>query len=197
MANILTTKDDVKLYLEDIAGTSQFDALLDAIILAVSQRFELAANRKLFTATHIELHNGGHSRIYVKNPPVTAITSITYAWNYDFDNGTLLLPAEYILDPSDKKNVIYSTYGTFIGGEDTLKVVYVGGYISADSTACNIPDTVKNAAAQQVVFMFKNRKNPGFDNILVGDGTIHKVTNNWFLPEVMDVIKQLRVRNIY
>lgn len=197
MANILTTRDEVKLYLEDTAGTSSFDALLDAIILAVSQKFELAANRKLFTASRTELHSGGKPRIYVKCPPITTITSITYASNYDFATGTVLGAAEYVLDPSDNKNVIYSTYGVFPGYTDDLKVIYVGGYIGADLTTTNIPDYVKHAATQQVLYLFKNRKNVGLDNISIGDGVIQKVNNSWFLPEVQDVIRKLRIRNVY
>ena len=199
MANVLTTKEEVKQYLEDTAGTNTFDALLDAIILAVSQRFELAANRKLFLATRTEIHNGGSPRIYVKSPPITTITSITYAENYDFANGTVLAASEYTLDPSDYKNAIYSTFGWFIGGAESLKVIYQGGYVSADSTSpvTNIPDFIRNAAAQQVVFMFKNRKNIGIDSINIGDGIITKVTNRWFVPEVQDVIRQLRIGNIH
>jgi hypothetical protein len=199
MPNVLTTKEEVKLLLEDIAGTNTFDALLDAIILAVSQRFELAANRKLFTATRTEIHHGGKPRIYVKNPPITAITSITYADNYDFTNGTILAASEYVLDPSDDKNAIYSTFGCFVGGYDSLKVVYVGGYVSADSVspATNIPDWIRHAATQQAVYMFKNRKNLGLDNVNIGDGILVKTTQRWFLPEVQDVLKQLRIRNIH
>jgi hypothetical protein len=199
MPNVLTTKEEVKLHLEDTAGTNTFDALLDAIILAVSQRFELAANRKLFTATRTEIHSGGTPRIYVKNPPITAITSITYAGNYDFANGSLLAASEYVLDPSDDKNVIYSTYGCFIGGKDCLKVIYVGGYVSADSVSptTNIPDWIRHAATQQVVYMFKNRKNLGLDNVNIGDGILVKTTQRWFLPEVQDVIKKLRIGNIH
>lgn len=197
MSNILTTKDEVKLYLEDTAGTSSFDALLDAIILGVSQKFELAANRKLFSATRTELHDGGKARIYVKNPPITSITSITYGESYDFVNGQLLGAAEYVLDPGDNKNVIYSTYGVFPGHCEDLKVVYVGGYIGADEVATNIPEYVKQAATQQVIYLFKNRKNVGLDNVNIGDGILQKVNNSWFLPEVQDVIRKLRIRNIY
>lgn len=102
-----------------------------------------------------------------------------------------------MLDPSDNKNVIYSTYGVFPGYTDDLKVIYVGGYIGADLTTTNIPDYVKHAATQQVLYLFKNRKNVGLDNISIGDGVIQKVNNSWFLPEVQDVIRKLRIRNVY
>jgi hypothetical protein len=204
MPNVLTTKDEVKLHLEDTAGTSTFDALLDAIILAVSQRIELASNRKLFTATRTEIHSGGTPRIYVKCPPITSITSIIYGPGYQFTNGQELSVTEYLVDPSENKNVIYSTYGCFPGGEDSLKVTYVGGYISADTAdpdldeqPSNIPDWLKHAATQQVVYMFKNRKNLGLDNVNIGDGILVKTTQRWFLPEVQDVLKQLRIRNIH
>jgi len=197
MANILTTKEEVKKYLEDTAGTSSFDALLDAIILGVSQKFELAANRPLFTQTRVELHHGGQSRIYVASPPITAITSIIYATNYDFANGVTLDATEYVLDPSDRKNVIYSTFGVFIGGIDSLKVTYVGGYVGADVSTTNIPESVKQAAALQCVYLFKNRKTIGFDNTTMGDGVLTKVTNRWLLPDVLDVIRAIRINNIY
>lgn len=197
MANVLTTKEEVKKYLEDTAGTNTFDALLDAIILGVSQKFELAANRPLFTATRVELHNGGCSRLYVKSPPVTAITSIVYAVDYNFAAGTILSPSEYVIDPSDRKNAIYSTFGAFPGGYECLKLTYTGGFIPADTTDTNIPESVKQAATLQAVYLFKNRKTIGFDNTNIGEGILSKVTNRWFLPDVLDVIRAIRVNNIY
>lgn len=198
MPQVLTTKEQVKIWLEDTVGTSSFDALLDEIVLAVSQRIELAANRKLFNTEYVELHDGGTPRIYVKNPPITKITKIVYAYNYDFANGFTLGTSEYVLDPTDHKNCIYSTFGAFLSGPDSLKVTYEGGYISADEVDTNIPPALRAAAALQAVYLFKNRKTIGFDNVEVGTGGIvHKITSNWLLPEVMDMVKQLRVRNIY
>jgi hypothetical protein len=197
MANVLTTKEEVKKYLEDTAGTSSFDALLDAIILGVSQKFEYAANRPLFTGTRAELKNGGSSRIYLNAPPATSITSIVYAPDYDFDNGQVLGAAEYVLDPSDKKNCVYSTYGVFPGGCDSLRVIYIGGYIPADTVGTTVPEMVKQAATLQTVYLFKNRKTIGFDNMTIGEGVLTKVTNRWLLPDVLDVIRAIRVQNIY
>lgn len=197
MSNILTTKEEVKKYLEDTAGTNQFDALLDSLILGVSQRFESASNRKLFSGSKVELHDGGCARLYVQGAPITAITSIIYGDGYDFTNGTVLTAAEYALDPSDKKNAIYSTFGVFPGGQDALKVTYVGGYVGADLNTSTVPEIIKMAATQQVIYLWKNRKTIGFDNVLIGEGVMSKVSNRWLLPEVQDVIKALRYRNIH
>lgn len=196
MANILTTVDLVKEMLEDTAGTSSFDALLGDLILGVSQKFETALNRKLFEAEYTEIHSGGSPRIHVKNPPITEIASITYAPYYDFANGTVLATTEYTVDPTSYANKIYSTFGCFIGGEDMLKVVYTGGYLPADDEDCNIPEIVKQAATMQVVYMFKNRKTFGLDHVKFGDGIIQKVNNKWLLPEVQEVLTQMRYRNI-
>jgi len=197
MSNVLTTKEQVKLHLEDLGGSSSFDTLFDALILAVSQRIELAANRKLFTATRTELHHGGRSRIYVKCPPITSITSITYGPNFNFTIGTVLGVSEYVLDPTDNKNVIYSTYGNFPGGCDELKVVYVGGYVGADVSTTNIPKSLVDAATRQVVYLFKNRGSIGLDNVNLGDGLLQKINNRWLIPEVQDVVSQLRIRNVH
>lgn len=197
MAQVLTTKETIKLYLEDISGTNQFDALLDALILGVSQRIESASNRKLFSGSKVELHDGGCVRLYVQGAPITSITSIIYGDYYDFANGTVLTAAEYAIDPSDKKNAIYSTQGLFPGGKESLKVTYVGGYIGADLNTSTVPDLLKMAATQQVIYLWKNRKTIGFDNVLIGEGVMSKVSNRWLLPEVQDVIKTLRYRNIH
>jgi hypothetical protein len=198
MANVLTTKEEVKIWLEDTAGTNVFDALLDAIILAVSQKIELAVNRNLFSATYVELHNGGSTKIFVQAPPITSITSIVYAPDFDFANGVTLGASEYVLDPSDKHNCIYSTFGQFLSGEDALKITYVGGYIPADlPSTTNVPASLKNAATLQAVYLFKNRKTIGFDNVQVGEGVLSKVSNRWLLPEVLDLVRAMRARNIY
>lgn len=197
MANVLTTKEEVKKYLEDTAGTSSFDALLDAIILGVSQKFEFAANRPLFSQTRVELKSGGTSKLYISAPPITSITSIIYSPDYDFANGETLPATEYVLDPSDKKNCIYTKFGVFPGGMDSLKVTYVGGYVAADTANSNIPEMVKQAATLQAVYLFKNRKTIGFDNVNIGDGILSKVSNRWLLPESLDVIRAIRIQNIY
>jgi len=197
MANVLTTKEEVKIWCEDTAGTSVFDALLDAIILAVSQRIELAANRKLFNTAYVELHDGGGNKIFVKGPPITTVLSIVYAPDMDFANGVTLGTSEYLIDPSDKKNAIYSTFGHFLPGIEALKVSYTGGFNPADTVNSTVPAVVKAAATQQTVYLFKNRKTIGFDNIQVGEGVLSKVTNRWLLPEVQDVARALRIRNIY
>ncbi len=207
MANVLTTKTDVKIWLEDTAATSSFDALLDAIILAVSQRIEKATNRKLFRATYVELVDGGAARFFVRNPPIVSITSIIYIPTFDITNGVTLGTSEYTIDPSDRKNSVYSTFGKFLDGDQSHQVTYIGGYISADSVpdedadppvlASNIPDDLRSAATQQVVYTFKQRKSVGLDNIQMPDGVIHKTTQHALIAEVMDVVKQYRVRNIY
>ncbi len=198
MAQVLTTKEDVKIWLEDIAGVSSFDALLDALILTVSQKFELAANRKLFEAEYVELHDGGGRKIYVRNPPVTEIDSIIYVPNHDIVNGTALGTEEYVLDPSSKKDSIYSTFGQFLPGIEALQVTYTGGYVSADQgDDSTVPDFLRTAATQQVVYMFKNRKTLGLDNVDIGGSPVQKVNHRWLLPEVIDTLKQIRVRNIH
>lgn len=197
MAQVLCTKEDVKLFLEDVAGTSSFDSLIDAIILTVSQRIELAANRKLFSASYVELHDGGSAKLFVQNPPITSITSIVYAPDMDFANGVTLGVSEYVLDPSGKKNSIYSTFGRFLSGCEALRVTYIGGYIPADTTGTNIPPTLKQACINQTIYMFKNRKTVGLDSIQVGEGVISKITKDWLLPEVQDVARALRIRNVY
>lgn len=197
MAQVLCTKEDVKLFLEDAAGTSSFDSLIDAIILTVSQRIELAANRKLFSASYVELHDGGSAKLFVQNPPITSITSIVYAPDMDFANGVTLGVSEYVLDPSNKKNSVYSTFGRFLSGCEALRVTYIGGYIPADTTGTNIPPALKHAAINQTIYMFKNRKTVGLDSIQVGDGVISKITKEWLLPEVQDVARALRIRNVY
>lgn len=197
MASIFATKEDVKIYCEDVVGTSSFDSLLDAILLAVSQRIEMVANRKLFSTTYTELHDGGSQKLFVKNPPITSITSLTYAPDFDFSNGVVLGTSEYLLDPSDKKNSIYSTFGAFLPGCEALKVVYVGGYIGADVTGTNVPAALKQAAINQTIYMFKNRKTVGLDNVQIGEGVLSKITTHWILPEVQDLARALRVRNIF
>lgn len=194
--NVLTTKEEVKKYLEDTAGTNSFDALLDSIILGVSQRFEAAANRKLFSSSRVELHRGGSPRIYVRAAPIVSITSIIFAEDYDFAQGLTLGTSEYVIDPSEKKNAVYSTLGVFPGREDALKVTYVGGWVPASTTSSTVPEYVKQAATMQAIYIFKNRKTVGLDNIRIGDDITTKVTSRWLLPEVQDVIKSLRYRNI-
>jgi hypothetical protein len=56
---------------------------------------------------------------------------------------------------------------------------------------------IKQAATLQCVYLFKNRATIGFDNTNIGDGILSKVTNRWLLPDTLDVIRSIRVQNIY
>lgn len=127
----LTTKSRVKDRMELTA--TNFDDLLDRLILSVTARIEQMCNRRFIQATYTnELHDGSdiydtkRTILMVKNSPVQAITSVQYksglnsdpTWNsYDADDYDVDLTA----------GLLYFK-GSLPKGRQNVRITYTGGF---------------------------------------------------------------------
>lgn len=121
------------------------NVLLGIVVGAAQERIEAYCNRTFETATFTEYHDIGDAttrHIYVQNPPITSVTSLQY--DAQSDDPETVDSSDYITDTSSGKITLYNDEGYFGrgggGGEQSIKVVYVGGYAAAD-----MPDVVKLA----------------------------------------------------
>src|SRR5579875_3868416 len=74
----LTTLANVKSYLSPPLTTTADDALLSRLITAASQFIESWLNRTIASAAYTDTRNGtGGTRLFLRNRPVTAVSSLT------------------------------------------------------------------------------------------------------------------------
>lgn len=147
----LLTLDDLKVELS--TTTTDYDSLLTALASAVQSLFEEMTNRKVESATFTEYHDVTElqSRIFLKNYPVTSLTSVHNDTAWVYDDSTLIDSDDYTYDP-DSGTI--STLEYFQSGPRAIKVVYTGGYTSE-----TFPAGWKEIWVRQACEWFRQAKN--------------------------------------
>ena len=133
---------------------------VQALIVAAKQHIEQQLNRKLIKQTHTdELHDGnGETSIWINNPPITSVSSVTITESsfnsdsteteftsdkFDLDKPT----GEIRFKPGDFSS---GCNRTFPSGFQNVNVTYVGGYEETDEYL----HPIKLVLAEFVIEMF-------------------------------------------
>ena len=192
----LTTMAKVKALLE--LTETDWDGLIDELIVAVSERCASYCNRDFENRTRVEYHDGGGRYLYLSGMPVVgSISSIYGSDTWEWASGDLIGADDYFLHAS---GMVGYRYGAWPYGSKALKVTYIGGY-STFSTGGILPagynpppDDLEMAARTQVAYDFNRRKDVGLESVSFPDGTIQKVSSGEFLPSVKAVLNWYRIR---
>lgn len=190
----LTTLETVKTVHGDAELGVGYDEDLDLRILSVSARASSFCSRNFERGTYTEIHDGGEAKLYVDNPPIVSISSIVWDDFGDFTNGFTIPTVDYFI--VNRGWDIASTSGPFPGGDSGLRVIYIGGFLSASEASNLIPADLSYAIAEQVVYEFRRRKDTGLTDVTMPDGAITKVAEREFLPRVRDVLQHFKVHKI-
>jgi len=180
----LTTLAQVKALLQ--VTETDWDALLEELIGAISQRAGTYCNRDFESKVRVEYHYGGGQYLYLKGLPVISITSVYGSDTWEWGTDNLIPAADYQLLEA---GMLAYRYGNWPYGPKTLKVTYTGGY-AADA----IPADLEMAVRSQVAYDFNRRKDIGLESVSFPDGSIQKVNSGEFLPSVLAVLKRYRIK---
>jgi hypothetical protein len=127
----LTTKARIKERLDITA--SNFDDLLDRLILAVTDRIERYCNRRFMQATYTnELYDGcstsggSRSALIVKNAPILVLSSIQYKSGSN-ENPVWTSYDEDDYDVDMNLGIVYFK-GSIPKGRQNIRITYTGGY---------------------------------------------------------------------
>lgn len=154
------------------------DALIELYISAAREAAEHILGRALITQTWervLDAFPSDNGAIELLNPPIIAVTSVTYL-EAVAGASTVLASSAYVLDKESEPGYIVpatdtewpDTYDTV----NAVKVRYTAGY-DADGTLC--PTNIKHAILLRVAEAYRNREeaahigiNPGsaFHNLL-------------------------------
>lgn len=200
--------------LEEISkgDISTFEALLDkTIIPAVGEVFAAYCNRPDFDLklrTEYFSPQTHQNILTVASPPIAEVGS--YPDKADFDNTgapavrvweDAALPRAYgstteIINGQDF--FVYESAGqiakecaTFLRGHKTVKVVYPGGYLTADCQ--NVPGALKMAAIAQTKILFDRREEYGVTGRALEGGSINMLSVLTLPRQVTMLLDQFKV----
>lgn len=184
----LTTVAEVKTYLT--IAVSTYDTLLEDLIDSCSDWIEAMAGGRRFKDIGTDVtqyYDGGErnrerKRIFLKNFPINAFTSVAYSSGpYDALVWTSFSAASDFIR-ADLRGELYFP-GGLPAGVQNIRVVYKGGYTT-------IPDDLNLACKKLVAKEFNKRKAQGFTNESVGGGSIG--WNEKVDPSVRDILNRYR-----
>ncbi len=150
-AGDLTTLANVKAYLSPPLTTTNDDALLSRLITAASQFIQSWLNRTIAVTSYTDTRNGGGgARVFLRNRPVTAVSSVTI--------DGVIVPASnpppngagYLFDD----NSIYLVGQVFSKGVQNVVIQYTAGYAAT-------PPEIEQACIALVVLRYKERDRIG------------------------------------
>jgi hypothetical protein len=122
--------------------------------------------RKLKSRTLTEYYDGGQRWVMVDNYPITTLTAVYDDPGYAFGADTLIPAASLRVTPNDTAHVINYIDSTFQAGMGSVKVIYIGGFLT-------VPADLENAclAVTKLLYMQSNDKMLGVNSRSIGDGS--------------------------
>ena len=171
-------------------GTDSMDARLDRLIDTVQSAIERYCRRKLDSDTYTEHFDTqqGQAEVWVDNPPITSVTSVTD--DNKFGERAIDVDDD-VMDESEYLNRgevrLWNSESAFTAGEGAVKVVYVGGYNEG-----TIPDELKGAWIDEVLFRL-NHPGVGVSQQSADGAALTKNVRDGFAAEVADVLDNYKL----
>jgi hypothetical protein len=179
----------------ETANTTDDDLIID-IERGVAAAFDRYCNRTLIDtgASITEYYKGGADTLVLASYPVISITSVKEASDYDFTNADALTVSDDYRSVDDK-GILKRLSTRWLDGEDTVQVVYRGGYQLAGTTPetgeTALPNDIREAAIQQVVYWLRRRHDLGLSSTSAQGMSISKDDGD-LLPSVKMILDRYK-----
>jgi len=197
MTGLVCTLAEIRIRLGLAVGDTNDDEMLHSIIKGVSAVFDRFCNRNLIlnTTDATEYYSGGIQKISLSRYPVVSITSVTESADWDWDNETALTADDDYHLMTDR-GILHRASSRWLGGNETVRVVYKGGYNPAADTPgtgeTGLPYDIEESALLQSMFTYKRRDDLGLSSVSAMGGSISKFSAIKLLPEVENIFKAYR-----
>lgn len=147
----LTTIADVKAYLSPPLTTTSDDTLLQSLVTAASQFIQSWLNRTIAEASYADTRNGtGGTQLFLRNRPVTAVSSLTIDGVAIAPSNPPPLGAGYLFDDGS----IYLVGRIFAKGAQNVRIAYTAGFAAT-------PPELAQACIELVALRYKERDRIG------------------------------------
>jgi len=180
---------------------TDYDAVLTEWMEGLQGRFDSFCNRVLlYSASETEYFNGGGSSLLLRRWPIESISSIIVDADQEWDADDALDSDDYRLNYR-RGRIVYGT-GTYKwpAGFQNIRVVYAGGFVKSDGSACTYVDATELDALRRAFFMqfgfeWRNRETLGVTQFSrdgasrqVGAGVALALKEKTLMPEVASTL---------
>lgn len=169
-----TTKDEVKEYLEQLAGVATWDIVIDKIITRVSRMIDTHCRRRFYVpaADETETRDGTGSQQLHPQLDIASLTTLEVAASAAAARAgtyTAVAATDYVLMPRERRPGFPALYvrlhdapaGTVTRFTDGTATVRLTGRFGFTTT----PDDIKHAAVMLVARAWRGRQN-GFSDVI-------------------------------
>ena len=193
-----TTIDRVKALLD--ISSSNYDAVLTTMVAAASRRIENYIDRPLEQTARTQEYpiRPRQDVIFLRAYPVTAITSIKIALDWDFSSATTVDTNDFTFD-ADTGMVHLSFFPILnyngnnqAAAPNVIQVAYTGGFATSTANLISSSPDIAYAADIQAVAMWRRRDSPQGQNISVGGGSIGYEGALRLVPDAIEALTPYR-----
>lgn len=165
----LVSLADQKEYLGIASGTTSEDSILSFFINEISARCNSYTGRFILSKSYTEYYDGdGSEELFLKNYPVTVVSSIYDDVNREFNSNSLISSDNYIVETTSGIIRLWNRMA-FNCGKANIKIVYTAGYAIA-----NVPGDLKGAVKRWVALLYQKYVHKRWDqqSESIGDNTM-------------------------
>lgn len=177
-------KSSVKAIMEKTDSTH--DTIITSLIQYISKNIETYCNRSFKKESRTEVFNAGRKHYFLSAPPVDSSVTLVVT----LTGATQTIDSQYYLwDDLGMVEFITSPTDTT---PKAVSITYTGGYAETDSVLA-VPDDLKHACIEQVIFLFRRRKDIGLSSVSMPDGSINVLSPNDWLKSVLGTLNRYRL----
>lgn len=193
-----TTIARVKALL-DITSTT-YDAVLTTMVAAASKRIENYLDRALEQTSRTEEYpiKPRQNVLFLRAYPITSITSIKLALDWDYASETPISSDDYKYD-ADTGMVHFTFYPILnyrgdnaAAAPNVMQVVYTGGFATSTANLISAFPDIAYAADIQTVAMWRRRDSPQGQSTSVGGGSIAYEGALKLVPDAIEALTPYR-----
>lgn len=196
-----TTIDRVKALLD--ISSSNYDAVLTTMVAAASRRIENYIDRPLEQTARTQEYpiRPRQDVIFLRAYPVTAISSIKIALDWDFSSATTVDTNDFTFD-ADTGMVHLSFFPILnyngnnqAAAPNVIQVAYTGGFATSTANLISSYPDIAYAADIQAVAMWRRRDAPQGASMNIGGSSLAYEGALRLIPDVVEALtpyKRLR-----
>ena len=193
-----TTIDRVKALLD--ISSSNYDAVLTTMVAAATRRIENYIDRPLEAKERTETYpiKPRQDVLFLRAYPVTAISSIKLALDWDYSTETPIQADDYKFDAeTGMVNFLFYPITNWKGNNlaaapNVMQVVYTAGFSADTATLISDYPDIAYAADVQTVAMWRRRDSPQVASMNVGGASINYEKPLAMVPDVIEALTPYR-----
>jgi hypothetical protein len=189
MSSTIVTRSLIKT--EADIDDSVSDADLDVLVTQVNSAIGTCCEREFDSASYTwDLHGTGTARLLAHQWPVTAISSIKIASNWDFDAVTAEETDDYKIDDTHTRHILRSpALGVWSHGSGNVRVACTAGYAS-------IPDDLVKAGVKYAVFLLQDERAQGHGLVSRSEGGVSLTLQKDIPAHVKEMLRPYRRKSL-